>query len=116
MGLPGKAGATGPSGQAGAQGPPGVTGTFYSGNISFEEGPTAELCGAGGGACATATSTVTCPPGSVAISGGWLGTVTDGTPEIDSLPLGAPSQWTVTFVNGDTSAAAFNATAQCTVG
>ena len=115
-GPPGQAGPTGPPGQAGGTGPPGAGGTFNTGDVGFAEGPTAELCAVGGGSCATASSTVTCPPGSIAISGGWIGNVTDGAPEIDSQPLGAPSQWTVTFVNGGSSPASFNATAQCTVG
>jgi hypothetical protein len=69
--LRGLRGPVGPVGPVGPQGPQGPAGGFTTGNVSIVNGPVAYLCPVQGGDCRFNTSSATCPPGKVAIAGGW---------------------------------------------
>lgn len=55
---------------AGAQGPAGPQGAPGIAGVVRIDGPATTLCGNGGGACQDASSTATCPAGSVVVGGG----------------------------------------------
>lgn len=63
--LKGQKGAQGLHGLPGTTGPAGITG------IQYVNGAASPYCTASGGACAVATSTVTCPSGTTIVSGGY---------------------------------------------
>jgi hypothetical protein len=72
--LHGSQGPQGPAGPAGAQGPAGTQGAAGPAGIASVKsalGPKTTQCPYGGGACQVATSTATCPPGSVVVGGGF---------------------------------------------
>src|SRR5262249_25586865 len=58
----------GPQGPGGGQGDPGPAGIARVGSVS---GPAGSMCADGGGSCQVASSTATCPAGSVVVGGGW---------------------------------------------
>lgn len=81
QGPPGPQGVQGPQGfqgPQGVQGPPGSQGPagpgFTSAAVQRVDGNQLTLCGvSGGSSCAVGASTATCPAGTIAISGGWVG-------------------------------------------
>lgn len=61
-------GRRGPRGPVGPRGPAGMQ------SVTYETGPTVEYCATGGGPCAIAGSTATCPEGTVVTGGGFVST------------------------------------------
>ncbi|MBV9002636.1 MAG: collagen-like protein [Solirubrobacterales bacterium] len=104
----GPGGLDGVPGPQGLQGPPGLISTI---DTAFGDIPAIPLAGAG--APNTATSTAQCPPGEVAISGGW-NTVAIENPSsievIDSHPTPTDQGWEVTARG---SLVQFQAVANC---
>src|SRR5262249_51796931 len=101
-------GSQGPQGFQGQQGPPGG---FSASNVVQVNGPTAALAPSGG----TGSSLATCPPGAVAIGGGWAG---ESNPPVDS-PVGYNTRyataWGVIMVNWAVISANFHAFVVCAV-
>lgn len=109
-------GPRGPKGARGPQGPKGdpeaagPKGTF--GSISSVTSPPAFLCSIETGACAVGSASVSCPPGTTLVGGGYTGAGILTTVTYDA-PGGANS-WGVIGVNFDeVPVANFRAVAQC---
>jgi hypothetical protein len=112
-------GATGARGPQGAVGPTGIA--FFL----QRRGPIADLCAAGGGSCATATSTATCKGGSYAMGGGFWTRPSQLTPPyeysgavriVSDRPSEDFTSWVVTAVNTGPDAEQFVAYVNCVVG
>lgn len=67
-------GPRGPQGDIGFTGDPGPPGIS---TVGAAAGPAGLTCANGGGACQVASSTATCPAGSVVVGGGWVTSSTD---------------------------------------
>lgn len=61
----------GPQGPPGLQGAPGPQGPAGVANVTAVDGPAGFQCANGGGGCQVASSTATCPAGTVAVGGGF---------------------------------------------
>jgi hypothetical protein len=104
-------GPRGPAGDPGDQGDPGPPGIATVGSVS---GPAGPMCADGGGACQVASSTATCPAGSVVVGGGWTS---------DSVTLAVPfaartggTTYGVIGINFDSAGRSITAQAICAVG
>ena len=110
-------GRRGPVGPVGRQGP---AGSFTNGNVSMVTGSIADLCPAQSGTCRFGGSSATCPPGKVAIAGGWHEVV--GPADIDtSVTSNAPFHitggvdgWAIGMRNNSDMPWSFYAIAICT--
>jgi hypothetical protein len=67
----GRQGPQGDIGETGDPGPPGIA------TVGAAAGPAGAMCANGGGTCQVASSTATCPNGSVVVGGGWGASSTD---------------------------------------
>lgn len=112
-------GARGPRGAAGAPGPAGATGSaggFSTANVVETTGPPASMCPASGGVgCSVNGSFASCPPGSVALGGGYSGPVTSTTVAFD-YPIGNGTAWDVIMSNESSIAESFTPYVVCAVG
>jgi hypothetical protein len=72
VGASGAQGPAGPIGPVGASGAPGANGTFDPAKLQYVNGP--EVIAAPGD---TVTAEAACPPGTVAVSGGFNSNITD---------------------------------------
>jgi hypothetical protein len=114
----GFAGPQGPQGAPGVQGPagpPGPAGGFTTANVMVVNGPSAAMCATGGGSCDVASSTAQCPPGKVAVGGGWDG---ESSPPVDATagfddPLPSGTNWFVAMANNAAIPSTFHAVAVC---
>ena len=110
-------GRRGPVGPVGRQGP---AGSFTNGNVSMVTGSIADLCPAQSGTCRFGGSSATCPPGKVAIAGGWHEVV--GPADVDtSVTSNAPFHitggvdgWAIGMRNNSDMPWSFYAIAICT--
>jgi len=101
----------GPQGDPGDQGDPGPAGIATVGSAG---GPAGSMCPDGGGACQVASSTATCPTGSVVVGGGWT---SDSTTV--AVPFAARTGGTtfgVIGINFDSAGRSITAQAICAVG
>ena len=101
----------GPAGVPGDQGDPGPPGIAAVGSAG---GPAGSMCADGGGACQVASSTATCPTGSVVVGGGWVS---------DSVTVAVPfaartggTTYGVIGINFDSVGRSITAQAICAVG
>lgn len=97
-GAPGASGIAGPVGASGPMGPIGDPALLSS--FTEVSGPELSLCPENAGACATAATTVDCPPGWTVISGGYAGDLVQGTIDA-SIPSGETG-WTIIATNDST--------------
>jgi hypothetical protein len=122
--LHGSRGATGPRGLAGATGtsgatgPAGAPGSFSTANVVTLTGPLVAMCPSSAGSCAVAGSFASCPPGAVAVGGGWVG---GSSPPVvatvaDDGPIGNNTAWDVVMVNNGPLTSTFQAYAECATG
>jgi hypothetical protein len=106
---------SGPPGQPGAPGPGGPAGPAGIAQISDVAGPAAGQCANGGGECQVATSTATCPAGTISVGGGYV----TGTP-LDVVAFArrgpAASQFTVIAANFWNTGSSVTALATCAAG
>lgn len=111
-GPQGPNGATGPkgaTGATGAPGPTGATGTF--GTVTNVAGPPVYLCSFEL-SCAVGSASVTCPPGTTLVGGGYQGAGIVTTVTYDAP--GPPNGWGLVAINLDeTPVATLRAVAQC---
>lgn len=104
-------GPRGPAGGPGDKGDPGPAGIATVGSVG---GPAGPMCADGGGACQVASSTATCPTGSVVVGGGWVS---------DSVTVAVPfaartggTTYGVIGINFDSADRSITAQAICAVG
>jgi len=107
-GAPGPKGATGATGPAGPTGP---AGTF--GSITTVTGLPTYLCSYETGGCAVGSASVTCPPGTTLVGGGYMGAGAVTTVTYDA-GSSLTNTWGIVAVNLDeVPVATLRATAQC---
>jgi opacity protein-like surface antigen len=110
-GARGSQGATGPKGATGLTGATGATGTF--GTIVTAAGSAVYLCAFEVGSCAVGSSTVTCPPGTTLVGGGYVGAGIITTVTYDAS-TNVPNTWGIVAVNLDeVPVTSLRAVAQC---
>jgi hypothetical protein len=104
----------GPRGPAGDPGDKGDTGPAGIATVGSVSGPAGPMCADGGGACQVASSTATCPAGSVVVGGGWTS---------DSVTVAVPfaartggTTYGVIGINFDSANRSITAQAICAVG
>ena len=105
-GKRGPRGARGPQGPAGPAGPGGPAGTI--GSVTTVNGPETFICGYFEGGCSVQASSVTCPPGTKALSGGYSGV---GIRTFISAPI--PNGWYVGAANESEFSSSFKAIVVC---
>ena len=115
-GAKGAKGATGPAGPKGATGATGATGPAGAAGpagtiaaVQVVRGPQIPICGWEAGACSVSSSSVTCPAGTILVSGGYSGA---GVRAFINEP-GAGQVWVVGVTNENSLASSFHATALC---
>ena len=106
-------GRPGPVGPAGAQGATGAG--FSTSNVTVVPGTPETLCAFGGGACSYAVASAQCPPGAVAIAGGFDG---GSSPPVDATvgydePLPGDTSWEMAITNDAPVTATYTPFAVC---
>jgi hypothetical protein len=98
----------------GARGPAGDPGDAGIATVGATAGPSGAMCAMGGGGCQVASSTATCPTGSVVVGGGWT---SDAISVV--VPVAARTGGTtygVIGINYDPAGRSITAQAICAVG
>jgi hypothetical protein len=111
-------GRRGPAGRVGPQGPRGPQGP--AADLTMVTGSIGSLCGVHSGDCHFGASTAICPPGHLAVSGGWHEVV--GPSDVDVSvtsnthyhALGGVDGWSVGMRNNSDTPWSFQAIAMCT--
>ena len=115
-GARGPAGSVGQQGVAGSQGPQGPAGGFSTANVSVIQGAPVFLCASGGAQqCNVGGGYAACPPGGVAVGGGWSGPVVDTTTGYN-YPISTDSAWEVIMSSNAAISESFTPYAVCAVG
>lgn len=108
--LRGKTGPRGATGPAGAAGP---AGGFSTANVSVVQAAPVNLCPSGQAQqCNVGGGYASCPPGAVALAGGWSGPVVDTTVGYN-YPIGADTAWDVIMDNESSISESFTPYVVC---
>jgi hypothetical protein len=95
------------------RGPAGPAGAGGTAKVTTVDGAAVTMCASGGGACQIQAATVTCPAGTVATGGGWVGS----SPNLHvPVARAGGNVYGVIGVNLDTASSTIAAQAVCVTG